>query len=118
MEFGARGGIIDGVAPILMLLLLASPAAAQNPKPKDNYLKNIELCNGVDRTSPEARIEGCTALIGAGHDSTPALPIAYNNRGNAYTAKETTTAPFRISINRSSSIKLTPNPSTTAAWLT
>jgi len=87
MEFGARGGIIDGVAPILMLLLLASPAAAQNPKPKDNYLKNIELCNGVDRTSPEARIEGCTALIGAGHDSTPALPIAYNNRGNAYTAK-------------------------------
>jgi tetratricopeptide (TPR) repeat protein len=86
MEFGARGGIIDGVAPILILLLFGSPAAAQNPKLKGNYLKNIELCNGLDRTSLETRINGCTALIDAGHGTT-ALAIAYNNRGNAYTAR-------------------------------
>ena len=86
MEFGARGGIIGGVAPVLILLLLGLPAAAQNPKLKDNYLKNIELCNGLDRTSLEARINGCTALVDAGHGTT-ALAIAYNNRGNAYTAK-------------------------------
>ena len=87
MEFGARSGIIDGVAPILILLLLGSPAAAQNPKLKDNYLRNVELCNGSDRTSLEPRINGCTALIDSGQGTATALAIAYNNRGNAYTAK-------------------------------
>ena len=31
--------IISGVAPILILLLLGSPAAAQDPKPKNNLLE-------------------------------------------------------------------------------
>jgi tetratricopeptide (TPR) repeat protein len=87
MEFGAKSGIIDGVAPILILLLLESPAAAQNPKLKDNYLRNIELCNGSDRTSLEPRINGCTAVIDSGQGTATALAIAYNNRGNAFTAK-------------------------------
>ena len=86
MEFG-KGGITDGVAFMLILLLLASPVAAQNPKQKNDYLKNIELCNGSDRMSLEARIEGCTALIDAGRGTTTASAIAYNNRGNAYAEK-------------------------------
>jgi tetratricopeptide (TPR) repeat protein len=53
----------------------------------DNYFRNVELCNGLDRTSLEARISGCTALIDARQGTTTALAIAYNNRGNAYAAK-------------------------------
>ena len=33
------------------------------------------------------RINGCTALIDSGQGTTTALAIAYNNRGNAHTAK-------------------------------
>jgi tetratricopeptide (TPR) repeat protein len=62
-------------------------APAQNPKQKAGHLKNIELCNDSGGASLEARIEGCTALIGSVEGNTTALPIAYNNRGNAYTAK-------------------------------
>jgi tetratricopeptide (TPR) repeat protein len=87
MEIREKAGAIDGVASFLILLLLGSPALAQNPKPKDKYLRNVELCNVLDRTSLEARINGCTALIEAGQGTTTALAIAYNNRGNAYTAK-------------------------------
>jgi tetratricopeptide (TPR) repeat protein len=86
MGFSARNGVVEGV-PVLILLLLGSPAAAQDSKPKGDYLKNIELCNGAGRTSPESRIEGCTALIHAVQGTAAALPIAYNNRGNAYAAK-------------------------------
>ena len=32
MEFSASGRIIDGVAPMLILLLLGQPAAAQSPE--------------------------------------------------------------------------------------
>src|SRR6185369_1407605 len=64
MGFGARSGIVVGAAMLLVLLLLGSPAAAQDAKPKTDYLKNIELCNGAGRASPDVRIEGCTALIG------------------------------------------------------
>jgi hypothetical protein len=45
---------------MLLLLLLGPPAAAQSPNLKDNYLRNIELCNGSDRASLEPRINGCT----------------------------------------------------------
>lgn len=86
MESSARKRIILGVAPMLILLLLGSAAAAQNPKSKSNYLRNIELCNGLDRTALESRINGCTALIASGHHTTTVLAIAYNNRGNAYRA--------------------------------
>src|SRR6516225_2343440 len=83
MDMTARTGIIDTIAPILFLLLLGSPAAAQQPK-TGSYLKHIELCNGSDRISAEDRIAGCTALIDAGDATTNALVIAHNNRGNAY----------------------------------
>src|SRR5258705_13636869 len=86
MESIARRGIINGVAPILILLLLGSPAAAQDPTPKKSGLENIALCNGIDRTSPEPQIDGCTAGIDLG-EHTPAAAIAYNNRGDAYTPK-------------------------------
>ena len=39
------------------------------------------------RVGGSARINGCTALIDAGQGTT-ILAVAYNNRGNAYTAKE------------------------------
>ncbi len=87
MEFSARAGIIGAGAPIVILLLLGSPAAGESPKRKDDYVRNIELCNGTDRASLEARINGCTALIKASQGTTAALAIAYNNRGNAFTAK-------------------------------
>jgi tetratricopeptide (TPR) repeat protein len=50
-------------------------------------LKNIELCNGEDRTTPDPQADGCTALIDSGEETPQVLAIAYNNRGNAYTAK-------------------------------
>ena len=59
----------------------------QTSKLTDNYFTNVELCNGIGRTSPEARINGCTALIDSRQGTTTTLAIAYNNRGNAYTAK-------------------------------
>jgi tetratricopeptide (TPR) repeat protein len=59
----------------------------QTSKLTESYFRNIELCNGLDRTSLEARISGCTALIDARQGTTTTLAIAYNKRGNAYTAK-------------------------------
>jgi len=66
-----------------LILLLLGEAAAQ----RSQLLKNVELCNGVDRTSPDIQIDGCTALINSGEPMPQALVIAYNNRGNAYTTK-------------------------------
>ena len=63
-----------------------SLAAALNPK-KSNYLGNIEMCNSLDRTSLEPRIDGCTAFIDSGQGTTAALAVAHNNRGNAYATK-------------------------------
>ena len=71
----------------LILLLLASSAAAQSTVTQSQRLKNIELCNGADRASPEPQIQGCTALIDSGNEKPHVLAIAYNNRGNAYVAK-------------------------------
>src|SRR5260221_13541362 len=47
----------------------------------------VKWCNGVNRTSPDIRLDGCTALINTGEPMPQALVIAYNNRGNAYTTK-------------------------------
>lgn len=90
MDFGAIRrmihGLIYGLAPVLVLPLLGSLAAAESPKSGD-YFKNIELCNGTGRTSFAVRIAGCTALIDSGQGTTTSLAIAFNNRGNAHTAK-------------------------------
>ena len=86
MKCSASGRIIHGVAPVMAVLLLGSLAAAQGAK-KNDYVGNVALCNGSDRTSLAARIDGCTALIDSGQGTTTALAIAYNNRGNAHTAR-------------------------------
>jgi tetratricopeptide (TPR) repeat protein len=82
LEFGARRGIVRGVAVTSILLLLGSLALAQSPP----RVKNIELCNGAERTS-QSQINGCTALIDSGNENPNVLAIAYNNRGNAYASK-------------------------------
>ena len=69
-----------------LFLLGSGPAAAQIAKP-GGHVANVEQCNQLDRTALDARINGCTALIGAGYGTTTGLAIAHNNRGNAYVAK-------------------------------
>ena len=86
MKVRRKEDYIRGVTLILMLLLFGPTAAAQSAK-KDNYLRNIELCNGKDRASLDPRIDGCTSLIDSGEGTPVALATAYNNRGNAYTVK-------------------------------
>ena len=114
MQNSARRAVVHGTASTLILLSLGGVAGAQRP-----MLKNIELCNGVDRTSPDIQIDGCTSLINSGKQTPQTLVIAYNNRGNAYMAKGEYD---RAIQDYDQSIKLNPNllpePSTTAAWLT
>jgi tetratricopeptide (TPR) repeat protein len=85
METCAKALTFRRTMLVLVLLVLAPSAMAQKPK-RDGYLKNVELCNSLDRKALEARIMGCTALIAAGDRKATALAIAYNNRGNAYAA--------------------------------
>ena len=87
MRLGLRSCMLEGTASILILLLLGLSSAAKGSRPKNDQLKSTELCNGKGRVSPEARIEGCTTLILTVLGTATALPIAYNNRGNAYVAK-------------------------------
>src|SRR5262249_30446876 len=82
MSNGSRRGVVCSFATASVLLLLASAAPAQSPR-----LKNIQMCNGVDNTSAEPQMQGCTALIDSGNEKPNVLAIAYNNRGNAYAAK-------------------------------
>ena len=86
MGFGVRSGIIAGAALMLVLPLPRSWAAPQNTK-IDDRLRNIKLCNGADRRSPEPQINGCTALINGPHEPALILAIAHNNRGNAYSTQ-------------------------------
>ena len=82
MDLNPTPGVTRSVASALILLLFGSLAAAQSAR-----LKNIELCNGADRTSPQPQIDGCTALIDSGDEAPRVLAIAYNNRGNAHTER-------------------------------
>jgi len=98
----ARRDVVRGTALALMLLLLGGVATAQRlPR-----FKNIDLCNGADRTSPDIQIGGCTALIDSGIEPPRVLVIAYNNRGNAYAAKGEYD---RAVQDYDQSIKLNPN---------
>jgi tetratricopeptide (TPR) repeat protein len=80
MKYRARRGVVLTGAAVLTLLMPGTLAAAQN-----RTLQSVELCNG--RSSPDRQIVGCTALIGSGSATPQSLALAYNNRGNAYTAK-------------------------------
>ena len=98
-------GVVRGMASALVLLLLGGGAGAQRPTQKA-WFRNIELCNGVDRTVPDIQIGGCTALIESGKGTPQILVIAYNNRGNAYSAKGEYD---RAVQDYDQSIKLNPN---------
>jgi tetratricopeptide (TPR) repeat protein len=80
MTSGARCVVVG--AGVAVLLLHGASAVAQK-----SLLKSVELCNGVDRSSPDRQISGCTALIESDGATTPALVTAHNNRGNAYAAR-------------------------------
>jgi tetratricopeptide (TPR) repeat protein len=86
MGFGIRRRIIGGVVFVLCLSSLGSWAVEDRSR-FETKLKNVELCNGADRTLPDPQINGCTALIDAGNAPALFLAIAHNNRGNAYSAK-------------------------------
>jgi len=104
MGYGTTCGVVSGTASVLILLLLGGMAAAQRPAQNQKF-KNIELCNG-NRKSPDIQIEGCTAVIESGKETPKILIIAYNNRGNAYTAK----GEYERAVqDYDQSIKLNPN---------
>jgi tetratricopeptide (TPR) repeat protein len=80
----------DGAVKFSTLIEAGKDKVSRRPaaeRQQTDYLKNAESCNSKNTVSPEARIEGCTALIQTVQGNATALPIAYNNRGNAYVAK-------------------------------
>ena len=81
-------------AAVLFLLGLSASALAAGPQSSKlvSKMRNIELCNGSDRSSPEPQIRGCTALIDAENETTPVRAVAHNNRGDAYLAQGNTDA--------------------------
>ena len=89
MSFAPGRRILCGAVLALLLGLAATAIFAASPAEERiaSRLKNIELCNGTDRSSPEPQIKGCTALIDAPRETTLILAIAHNNRGDAYATK-------------------------------
>jgi tetratricopeptide (TPR) repeat protein len=71
-----------GVAVLLTVPVFVRSAGAQATR-----LKNIELCNGTDRTAFEPQIRGCTALILSDGETPRIRSVAFNNRGNAHVAE-------------------------------
>jgi tetratricopeptide (TPR) repeat protein len=67
--------------------LHAQGAAAQQ-SPIEIVLRNLALCNGLDRAGgPDAQIKGCTALMEGNEQPPQALALALNNRGSAHMTK-------------------------------
>src|SRR5581483_12310368 len=79
--------ILVGAAALILLNLCGSASSAPKNSRLLSKLKNIELCNGSDRSSPEPQIRGCTALIDDARETKLLRSVAYNNRGDAYVAK-------------------------------
>ena len=73
----------------MLFLLNLSVDASSAPQSSRliSKMKNIELCNGSDRSSPEPQIRGCTALINDENETTLVRAVAHNNRGDAYVAQ-------------------------------
>ena len=88
-RIGLTAKVFVGSAALVLVLNLAvtDSLAAPEATKFQGKLKNVELCNGVDRSSPEPVIKGCTALIESGKETTLVLAIAHTNRGNAYATK-------------------------------
>lgn len=80
MTVKASRSIAQLVAGGLVLLSLATDAAAQKPK-----MSNVDLCNGKN-VAAASRIIGCTAIIKSSDNNPAVLAIAHNNRGNAFSA--------------------------------
>ncbi|MGA7308073.1 MAG: tetratricopeptide repeat protein, partial [Pseudolabrys sp.] len=98
------------IGSAVLILMLGLPAveswAAAEPTKFQTKLKNIQLCNGSDRSSPEPQIKGCTGIIDSGNETALVLAIAYNNRGDAYAAK----GDYDLAINDyDTAIKLNPD---------
>src|SRR5262245_36471397 len=102
MQNRASRAVVHGIASALILLSLGGVAAAQQRPP----LNSLELCNGIDPTTPDVQIDGCTSLIDSGKQTPQTLVIAYHNRGNAYMAKGEYD---RAVQDYGESIKLNPN---------
>ena len=67
---------------------LQAKGALPQENPVEVILKNLGLCNGLDRAGgPDAQIKGCTALMEGSERTSQTLALALNNRGNAYIAK-------------------------------
>src|SRR5262249_8980100 len=76
----------SGVITAATCVSLTGSANAQVPAIRE-VEKNIQLCSRTERSTPDARISSCTALIELGAKTPRSRAIAYNNRGNAYNVK-------------------------------
>jgi tetratricopeptide (TPR) repeat protein len=104
LKAGAARYFVYGCTLLFLLFFGGSPPATAASEATEKY-SNVDLCNGVDRSSPEPQTKGCTALIDAGGMPNPILAIAYNNRGDAYSHK----AEFDLAIkDYDMAIKLNP----------
>ena len=79
--------VLVGAAVLFLLNLSADASSAPQSSRLISKMKNIELCNGSDRSSPEPQIRGCTALINDENETTLVRAVAHNNRGDAYVAQ-------------------------------
>src|SRR5262249_28100409 len=105
MYYSAGRGVVRGMASAVMLRWLGGGFGAHGPA-QTQFFRNIKLCNGAVRSLPDIQIGGCPALIDSGKQPPQTLVIAYNNRGNAFSAKGEYD---RAIQDYDQSIKLNPN---------
>lgn len=84
--------IASFIALIAAALVCGASAIAQTEQ-------ELRWCQGADGATPDQQIAGCTAFVRSGKYKGPALAIAVNPRGYAYTRK----------MDFDQSIKLNPN---------